>query len=165
MKVNEFTVILNEQNNPELKCIHQYKWEIPLWEDVFDDIVWYESLVKELNNTFFLDIVAEEYAYIVALNNASEIVGIYQLSHGTCSETYSRNKELVTFLLLSGAEQFIHIHNHPGESDIIESEGDKGVRANIEVAAKIFNIQYKESIIIGKHTFGLSKRYYQSDKM
>ena len=140
MIIDEYKVIKRDYGKPELKKIHQY-------ETVYNGEIDYFKLADMLDEIFELSYCNEEYLYVIAMDTAWNIKGIYEAGHGDygCVCVYSR--ELFSFLLLSGAEQFIIAHNHT--NGILEaSEGDKKWTMTMNMCANVLHIKFAEHLIM-----------------
>ena len=74
------------------------------------------ELVDMLNLHYDLGYMVEEYYYIVAFNKHDELVGVFEVSHGTDDSCNATPKEIVTRLLLVDARKWIGFHNHPNQN-------------------------------------------------
>ena len=154
MKIIEYKVIRNEERHPALMEVKSHNWN--------KDLNSYENIVAMLNKCFHMDILNEEYAYVISLDTALNCLGVFELSHGTTLATNISNKELYTFLLLTGAEQYVVAHNHPsGQLDI--SDGDERMTSSINAFSLLLNIKMLESIIISKKGFTLIQESRMSE--
>ena len=155
MKVNEYRVIKKNYGTPELslKQIH---------ETEYDGEPNIEKLSYMLDELFELSYLNEEYLYVISMDSAWNIKGIYEAGHGDCSNVPVYNRELFTFLLLSGAEQFVVAHNHPNGM-LESSDGDKKWTMAVNLCANILHIKLldhlvmtEEGVISVKDDVGLS---------
>lgn len=145
MKINEYKVVKSNYGLPNLKIAHTYKTEI-------EDYTSYENMAAMLDEIFYLSYLNEEYMYVVSLDSGSHVKGVYELAHGCHKFVTAYSKELFTFLLLSGATQFVVVHNHP--SGILEpSEQDKKWTASMQMSANILHIDFLEHIIVTEDGF------------
>ena len=82
-----------------------------------------------------MDKLAEEYCYMIVMNNACKILGLFFLSKGTVSLGVISAREIYMRALLIGGSMIILIHNHPSgraeptridieTTDIIKQAGD-----------------------------------------
>ena len=146
MKITEYKVIRNEERHPALMEVKKHTWD--------KDLKSYDNIVAMLNKCFHMDILNEEYAYVISFDNALNCLGVFELSHGTVTNTFVCNQELYTFLLLTGAEQYIVAHNHPsGNLEI--SDADKRNTDNVNAFSVFLNINMIESIVIAKGGYNL----------
>lgn len=149
MKINEYKIIRDENRHPQLMLWHKHYWN-------GKDFNSYENIVDMMNFCFKLNQMNEEYAYIIAFDVSLNLLGIFELGHGSTINVPINNKEIYTFLLLVGAEQFIIAHNHP--SGILEiSDDDNIFTKSINAFSGILNIEMTESIIIAGDGYCLIK--------
>lgn len=116
MKVGLYDIINNPL--PEL-----YKIKDSNFKD--KSLEYDEYIVQELNKNLMLDKLISEHVYLLSLTYSNNPKGIIQLSIGKCDESIISLRDLGIGLLLTGAEQFMCFHNHPGgnreisQSDIL----------------------------------------------
>lgn len=140
MKIDEYKVIKRNYGCPKLKVMHTY-------ETHYNGEINYYILADMLDELFELSYSNEEYLYVIAMDTAWNIKGVYEAGHGDCGSVPVYSRELFTFLLLSGAEQFVVAHNHP--NGMIEaSDGDKKWTAVMNMCANILHIKFAEHLIM-----------------
>ena len=151
MNIKEYIVIQDKDSHPKLKVKHKYEWN-------GTDFSEYDNIVDMLNKCFNMNILAEEYMYIVSFDAMLNLKGVFQLAHGSTLNVKVRKRELIIFLLLSGADQFVIAHNHTTNS-LEPSFDDKMFTLTLEGAAQTFNITLLEHILICKDDYTLIKDY------
>lgn len=156
MKIKEYIVVQDNDLHPQLKVKCTYEWDGTDLED-------YDNVVDMLNECFNMNILSEEYAYVVSFDSMLNLKGIYQLSHGDSLKTNMRNREIFIFLLLSGADQYIVAHNHV--TNCLEpSIEDQFVTREMELATQTFSIDLLEHIIICRDDYTLIKEYMEEEE-
>ena len=80
-------------------------------------------IVDMLNAVFHVERQAEEHVWMLAMNNSCEVLGVFEVCHGSVSESNVHMREIFVRLCLCGATGFILAHNHPGNS-LVASEPD-----------------------------------------
>ena len=138
MKVPEFN-ICNNNGIQKLNLVSSR-------EEVI--VITYDSIVRMMNSRYNMNKLSEEYAYVLSYGDGRKLLAIYQISHNYPSSTILRNRELFTFLLLSGAKEFFVVHNHPFGGSNEHSEGDIRVINKIKEASEIIGIDFVASIVI-----------------
>lgn len=147
MKIIEYKIIRNDLRHPQLEIKHEYKWN-------GKDFKSYDNIVQMMKDCFDMHKLNEEYVYVLSFDFDLNLLGVFELSHGTTKISLIENKELYTYLLLSGAEEFVVLHNHPsGTLDI--SNDDKNITSNVNAFSAIMNIKMLESIIVSKNGYKL----------
>lgn len=111
-----------------------------------------EAIVKMMNDVFHLNQMAEEYAYMIAVNTKVYPIGIFEISHGTVNMSLISTRDILVKALLCGATSIILIHNHPS-LDSSPSGEDKRVTKRIHEACEIVGISLLDHIIIGKEFY------------
>lgn len=138
-----YNVIL-ENRIPKLLQLKQ----IPDLESLKDP----KSVVKWLNDNFYLNKLAEEYVYVLAVDANVQPIAIFELSHGIVNASLVRPREVFIRLLLTGATGFFIIHNHPSGS-IKPSRDDYKIVQVLEDAAKLLSFDLLDSIVIGGDSY------------
>lgn len=105
MKVGVYDII-----NDPLPKLHLIK-EINISKK---DSEYDRDIVKMLNRELQFNKLDSEYALALSLTFGLDIRGIIQLSMGNNQRTNENIRGLGIGLLLTGAEQFMCFHNHPG---------------------------------------------------
>ncbi|MBA4688609.1 MAG: JAB domain-containing protein [Candidatus Galacturonibacter soehngenii] len=106
------------------------------------------SIVEFMNNVFSMDMFAEEYVYMLAFNTKMKLLGVFEISHGTCNMSPLAPREVLIRALLCGAVNIILVHNHP--SGICEpSKEDITLTKRMKEACEIVKIPLIDHIIIG----------------
>ena len=145
MKIPEYIVIRNENNNcPTLKEKNIIKWD--------KDFLTYDNIIDFLNKNFYMNILEEEYVYVISFNCQMKPQGIFQLSQGMADTSLIGTRELAIFLLLTGANKFILAHNHPNGDSII-SNGDIKITNMVMKMSKIIGIEFVQHFVISNDEF------------
>ena len=155
MKINEYIIIRNDKRHPKLIINHEYNWNGNNFKS-------YDNIIKMMNECFFMNKLNEEYAYILAFDVSLNLLGVFQVGHGTTRNIKINNKEIFTFLLLVGADQFIIVHNHPSGTLEISSD-DNEFTHSINAFSGILNIEMIESIIIAGDGYSLIQKKHLED--
>lgn len=84
---------------------------------------------------------------VLLLNNSNKAKGIYQLSTGSITGTIVDMRILFAVIIKTLAVGVILIHNHPS-GKLLPSEVDKQLTAKIKKAAKLFDINVLDHLIL-----------------
>lgn len=103
-------------------------------------------------NLYDINSLADEYAYVVGMNNNCDVVGIMELSHGRVDATMLPTRELYQALLLMDATSYVVVHNHPSGCKNPSKE-DIQVVKNLEATSKLMEIKFLDFIILGNNDF------------
>lgn len=117
-----------------------------------------QKIKKMLNDLYHAELKAEEYAWLIALDTKCRLVGIFEISHGSVSNSILSPREIFVRLCLCGAAHFVIAHNHPS-GDPTPSEEDKKVTRKISEAGKIMDINFLDHIIIGNGCYWSFKEH------
>lgn len=96
--------------------------------------------------------MAEEHCYMIALNSACRVQGLFFLSKGTVNLCLITPREYYIRALLSGAVQTILCHNHPA-GNVTPSKDDIDITTRIKDTGMLLNIRLVDHIIIGRDTY------------
>lgn len=95
-----------------------------------------------------LDEFAEEHIYMLALNSACGLLGIFFIAKGTVNITPASPREIYIRALSAGAVQIVLIHNHPS-GNAMPSEQDIRLTKKVKEAGELLDIRLADHIIIG----------------
>lgn len=107
-----------------------------------------QKVVKMLNELFHLNRKSEEYVYMVALDGANNIIGVFEISHGVVNASLIQPREVFIKALLCGAVGLVLAHNHPS-SNCSLSNNDLQVLNRMKDAGKMMGIPLLDFLIIG----------------
>ena len=111
-----------------------------------------EKVVDFFRQYYCLDKMPEEYMYMICFNSASVPVSVFEISHGGIDYTVAPVREIYLKALLSDANNFILIHNHPSGICTPSSEDDSLTKRLVE-AGGLLGIPVVDHVIIGKDSY------------
>lgn len=139
--MNEY--FINHKNNiPFLEIKEQY---ITDYKKELGD---FKKLISFCNEELLMPLLNIEHLYVFAYDSNDNVLGFMLLDIGDENSTKVDNKKMITFLLLSGAAQFLLIHNHPN-GNALPSTNDKLTNGSMKVVAGMFDIHYIDGLTIG----------------
>lgn len=109
-------------------------------------------IVDMLNTVFHAGRQAEEHVWLLAMNNSCEVLGLFEVCHGSVSEASVHMREIFVRLCLCGATGFILAHNHPGNS-LVPSEADIRMTERVKESATLMDIKLIDHIIVCKDKY------------
>ncbi len=107
--------------------------------------------VKMLNDIFDMRNLAEEYIYMISVDNRMRPLGIFELAHGSVNQAFLGTREMCIRALLTGASGVILAHNHPSGS-LYPSQPDSDVFRKSYEALRLLSIDLQDFIIIANDT-------------
>lgn len=111
-----------------------------------------EHIVNALNDLLDLQNMAEEYMYLLTLNTKCDMTGLFEISHGTASNSLVSPREIFSRALMIGATKIILVHNHPSGYPEPSSD-DIATTEHIKQAGELIGITLLDHIIIGDNCF------------
>ena len=111
-----------------------------------------EKITEMLNQCFHLGRKSEEYVYMLALDSKCNLLGAFEVAHGTISKCLLSSREIYQRALLCGAVNIILAHNHPSKCTSPSKE-DFMTAEKIKKAGKLIGINMVDFIIIGGNNF------------
>ena len=111
-----------------------------------------KEFAEMMRNVLFMDKLAEEYCYMIALNNQSRILGIFFISKGTVSQSVVGVREVFMRALFVGAAHIILCHNHPS-GDCLPSKDDIMLTKRFKEAGLLLGIPLSDHIIVGEDSY------------
>lgn len=135
---------------PKLNVVQEF--------DILDD----EPICKEygdnevgiylIREALHLDRLNAEHLICEAIDDGGHILGLLIVSIGSQSECYIHKRTIAEFVLLTGAESFIIVHNHP--NNVLEaSEADKATVKDLKELASLLEVEFGGDYVITKDGF------------
>ena len=111
-----------------------------------------ENVYKLATKTLNLLEAAEEYVYLITLNNKNKLTGLFEVSHGTVNSSILSPREIYIRALLLGATNIIIFHNHPS-GDPEPSKEDIRVTKRLKAAGELLGVELIDHIIVGNYYY------------
>ena len=111
-----------------------------------------EELHEVLNQYFQLGKRSEEYVYMAALDSRLNVIGFFEISHGTVNGSYFNNREIFMKALIAGAASIVLAHNHPS-GDTSPSSEDLDCIEKVKDAGALLGVPVLDFIICGRYTY------------
>lgn len=146
MTVYEYNVRLNELRMPILREGAKYKVDARI---VFNNPERVQNLASEILD---LENAAEEYCYVLALDNKCKLKGLYEVGHGTVDVSIVDVRGIFQKALFLGASKIILMHNHPS-GDPTPSEDDVKLTQRVKIAGEILDIQLLDHVVVGYRNY------------
>ena len=143
MKISVYTII----NNPLPQLYKVNKFSVTK-----EELESYGNIVNMLNKNLKVDKLSSENIYALSLTYGMIPRGIIHVSSGKCDSCDVNIRDLAIGLLLTGAEQFICFHNHPGGNREI-SVSDLKLTEQYRTLGKIIGIEFLKHIMITQDYF------------
>ena len=117
-----------------------------------NDFQYDKNIVNVMNTQLMMNKLDSEHIYALSLTYGLIPRGIIQISVGTCEESIADIRELAIGLLLTGAEQFMCFHNHPGGNKNV-SEEDKLLTKQYNIIGNFLGINFIKHIMITQNYY------------
>lgn len=111
-----------------------------------------EGIVNIFNKQLQMNKLNSEHIYALSLTYGLIPKGIIQVSVGKCDGCEANLRGLAIGLLLTGAEQFMCVHNHPGGNKQI-SQGDRKLTQKYKEIGNLLDINFIKHIMITQNYF------------
>lgn len=137
MKISKYKTLLNDDRQCFLveENIREYETN----ETVLNND---ESIVKMLCDVYKMDILSEEYVYLLCFNTKCKLLGVFEVTHGTVSTSLIGVREIFQKALLINAAMIIVVHNHPS-GDPTPSKEDIAVYSSLKKAGELMQITFE----------------------
>lgn len=145
MRINFYGVILSEDDKVMLVKEKAVNYEAGIMNNP-------KAIVLMMRRLLHIEQMAEEHCYMIALNNACKVLGIFLISKGTVNRSLITPREVYIRALLLGSVQVILCHNHTS-GNVSPSDADKEITHNMKEAGKIIGIPLADHIIIGGDSY------------
>lgn len=106
------------------------------------------NVKKMLDAVFHASNLAEEHAWMIALNTSLQVIGVFEISHGSIDYAFMGVREVFVRLCLCGASKFIVAHNHPSGT-VNPSQQDIDSTNQLREAGKLMGIPLVDHLIVG----------------
>ena len=145
MRINFYEAVLSEDDRTMLVKEKAINYETGRLNNP-------EDIVLMLRRLLHMEQMAEEHCYMIALNSACKVLGIFFISKGTANVSLITPREVYIRALLLGAVQIILCHNHPS-GNVLPSDADIKITQKIKEAGEMISINLADHIIIGSDSY------------
>ena len=111
-----------------------------------------DRVYRMLCDVFRHNIQTEEYVYLICTHRDGKIAGVFEISHGTLSQSFCGAREIMQKALLCNVDNIIIAHNHPSGSPT-PSKTDIATYRKIKEAGELMGINLLDNIIVGDTTY------------
>ena len=146
MTIHEYNIRLDENRLPILKEGAKYNIDARIKFDNPKRIYELASEILDLENA------AEEYCYVLALDNKCKLKGLYEVGHGTVDASIVDVRGIFQKALFLGGSRIILIHNHPS-GDPTPSADDVKLTQRVKSAGEILDIQLLDHVVVGYRNY------------
>lgn len=119
-----------------------------VYADVEDNVDSSIKVCDMMNYLFHLDRLTEEHCYMLCINVKGKVIGIFEISHGSLTETIVNPREIFMKALLLGSYGIVLVHNHPS-GDPTPSDLDRATCNRIYECCSLLGLTLQDFIIIG----------------
>lgn len=96
------------------------------------------------------DALAEEKVYAFALDTRMHLMGVFEVSSGSCNASFVPVREVFQKLLSLNAVCFALVHNHPS-GDPTPSGDDNAVTERLRECGKLLGVELVDHVIVGNY--------------
>lgn len=146
MTIHEYNIRLDENRLPILREGAKYNIDARIKFDNPNRIYELASEILDLENA------AEEYCYVLALDNKCKLKGLYEVGHGTVDASIVDVRGIFQKALFLGASKIILMHNHPS-GDPTPSADDVKLTQRVKSAGEILDIQLLDHVVVGYRNY------------
>jgi len=97
------------------------------------------KIVEMMNDVFRLGYATEEKVFLIAQNNNTRPIGIFEISRGTVKQSFLGPREILMKSLLVGASCISICHNHPS-NDPTPSRSDVTATVKLKEVCQLLGI-------------------------
>lgn len=109
-------------------------------------------IVDMMNELFSIENATEEYIYLLLFNSVLNLLGVFEVSHGTMDSALVTPREIFMKALLAGATRIILVHNHPSGYPK-PSKADINMTKKIKAAGDLLAVPLLDHIVIGQDCY------------
>lgn len=110
------------------------------------------DLYDLLSTVYDVRNLAEEYGWLIAVDQKCHVIGVMEISHGCCNNAVLDPKQVFWRLCMCGAVQFFLAHNHPSGDPAPSAEDDK-ITARLKKCGELMGIDLLDHIVVGDGRF------------
>lgn len=107
-----------------------------------------EVVADFMNAAYDAKNLVEEHLWLICLNTKLVPNAVFEVSIGGMTDAYCSPVSIFQRVLLTGANGFIIVHNHPS-GNIYPSQTDDDTFNDIRKLSKMMNLNFLDSIIVG----------------
>lgn len=111
-----------------------------------------QQMAQMMNELFGLSRMAEEHAYMAALDCKGKLLGVFEVSHGSVNMSIVNPREVYMRALLAGASAVLVCHNHPS-GVVTPSSQDDLTTKRLADAGEIIGVELLDHIVVGGDRF------------
>lgn len=100
---------------------------------------------------------AEEVLYLICVNGALQVIGVFEVVHGSASQCNVTLQAIFTRVLLCGCDSFFLAHNHPNGT-MTASKEDCDITHKIIKVCEFMDMNLLDHIIVGPSNEYISMR-------
>ena len=113
-----------------------------------DNVSSVSKVVHMMKNVFHAHLLTEEHVWILALTNRLNLIGVFELSHGSKNQSECSPGDIFKKLCLCNAARFALVHCYPS-GDCTPSPTDSALTERVRAASELMGIEMIDHIIIG----------------
>lgn len=117
-------------------------------ETTVEKVTTTELLCQMLCELTGLQNKAEEVLYLICVNGALQVIGVFEVVHGSVNQCNVTLQAIFTRVLLCGCDRFFLAHNHPNGT-MTASTADLNITHRITKACDLMNMTLLDHIIVG----------------
>lgn len=146
MKIKEYMIRMNELKRPYITVSREH--ETDMVHELSTEYSSSDKLVNGLKEIFDIESLTEEYVWMVCMTAAFQIIGVFEIAHGSINSSVFNTRGILQRALLANATYIVVAHCHPsGYTD--PSDKDIVVTKQLYDACALMEIGLLDHIIIG----------------
>lgn len=145
--INKYNTILGKGSLPKL--VKEQEVQYGNEDDCYSSP---DNVASMLNTVFKHGLQTEEIVYMLCLDTANHLIGVFEVSRGTVASSVIDPSVIFKKALLCGSNRIIIAHNHPSGCLTPSMEDDAACK-RLKECGKLMCIDLLDFIIIGKNTY------------
>ena len=147
MNINKYNLSFDTDRIGQLVKEETYAYEMD--KCVIDSP---EKAAELIEYVFDASNLTQEYFWLIALNGARQVAGVFVVTVGTLMSSLVHPREVFQRAILAGAASILVAHNHPSAA-LDVSPQDKDVTKRLKLAGELLGITLDDHIIVGGGAF------------
>lgn len=118
-----------------------------------------KKIVEMLRGVFRIDLMTEEYCYLLCFDTKFNLKGVFEVSHGNVNTSSCCAREIFMKALLCDAAAIVVAHNHPS-GDETPSKSDIQAARTLKEAGELMAVPLADFLVIGNGFCSFKERTY-----
>ena len=145
--INKYNTLIDEDSLPKL--VKEQAVQYGNEDDCYSGP---DNVANMLNTVFKHGLQTEEIVYMLCLDTANHLIGVFEISHGNTCTSLIDPSVIFKKALLCGSNRIIIAHNHPSGC-LTPSKEDDAACKRLKECGELMNIGLLDFIIVCRRAY------------